>query len=112
MSAYLVRPRSSIADPSSREPRSSTCRSSRVYRTPRPPQALIDAIASIRPVEPELPIILTLAPVPARSSADPQGLDLPIQRSALDSRTPDGHGLVVLGDLGQAAVDGAASSTR
>jgi hypothetical protein len=33
-----------------------------------PPQVVIDAIASFRrPAEPELPIVLTLAPVPARS---------------------------------------------
>jgi hypothetical protein len=34
----------------------------------QPPQALLDAVASLRkPAEPELPIVLTLAPVPARS---------------------------------------------
>jgi hypothetical protein len=69
MSAYLVRPRSSIADPElARAAIVDLPPAGRVYPTPRPPQALIDAIASIRrPVEPELPIVLTLAPVPARS---------------------------------------------
>ena len=68
MSAYLVRPRSSIADPELARAAIVDLPIARVYRTPRPPQALIDAIASMRrPVEPELPIVLTLAPVPARS---------------------------------------------
>jgi hypothetical protein len=68
MSAYLVRPRSSIADPELARAATVELPTSRVYPTPRPPQALIDAIASIRrPVEPELPIVLTLAPVPARA---------------------------------------------
>jgi len=68
MSAYLVRSRSSIADPELARAATVDLPVVRVYRTPRPPQALIDAIASIRrPVEPELPIVLTLAPVPARS---------------------------------------------
>jgi hypothetical protein len=68
MSAYLVRPRSSIADPELARAAIVDLPIARVYRTPRPPQVLIDAIAWMRrPVEPELPIVLTLAPVPARS---------------------------------------------
>jgi len=68
MSAYLVRPRSSIADPELARAATVDLPTRRPLREFQPPQALLDAAASIRrPAEPELPIVLTLAPVPARS---------------------------------------------
>ncbi len=70
MSAYLLRPRSSIADPELARAATVDLPTSRSIpvSVPRPPQALLDAVASLRrPAEPELPIVLTLAPVPARS---------------------------------------------
>jgi hypothetical protein len=68
MSAYLVRPRSSIADPELARAATVDLPTGRSLRDLEPPQALIDAVASFRrPTEHELPIVLTLAPVPARS---------------------------------------------
>ena len=68
MSAYLLRPRSSIADPELARAATVELPTGRSFRDLEPPQAVIDAIASFRrPSEPELPIVLTLAPVPARS---------------------------------------------
>jgi len=68
MSAYLVRPRSSIADPELARVATVDLPTGRSIRDLQAPQALLDAIASLRkPSEPELPIVLTLAPVPARS---------------------------------------------
>jgi hypothetical protein len=68
MSAFLVRPRSSIVDPELARAATVDLPTGRSLRDLEPPQALIDALASLRrPVEPELPIILSLAPVPARS---------------------------------------------
>ena len=68
MSAYLVRPRSSIADPELARVATVDLPTGRSIRDMQPPQALLDAVASLRkPTEPELPIVLTLAPVPARS---------------------------------------------
>lgn len=68
MSAYLVRPRSSIADPELARAATVDLPTGRSFRDIEPPQALIDAVASFRrPTEPELPIVLTLSPVVARS---------------------------------------------
>jgi len=68
MSAFLVRPRSSIVDQELARVATVDLPTGRSLRDLEPPQALIDAFASLRrPVEPELPIVLTLAPVPARS---------------------------------------------
>jgi hypothetical protein len=68
MSAYLVRPRSSIADPELARMATVDLPTRRPIRELEPPQALLDAVASIRrPTEPELPIVLSLVPVPARS---------------------------------------------
>jgi len=68
MSAYLVRPRSSIADPELARAATVDLPTGRSFRDLQPPQALLDAVASLRkPAEPEPPIVLTLAPVPARS---------------------------------------------
>ena len=68
MSAFLVRPRSSIADPELARAATVDLPTGRSLRDLEPPQVLIDAVASFRrPAEPDLPIVLTLAPVPARS---------------------------------------------
>jgi hypothetical protein len=68
MSAYLLRPRSSIADPELARAATVDLPTGRSLRDLEPPQALLDAVASIRkPQEPELPIVLSLVPVPARS---------------------------------------------
>ena len=68
MSAYLVRPRSSIADAELARAATVDLPTGRSFRGVQPPQALLDAVASLRKsAEPELPIVLTLAPVPARS---------------------------------------------
>ncbi|HEY7700910.1 MAG TPA: hypothetical protein VIB02_01260 [Candidatus Limnocylindrales bacterium] len=68
MSAFLVRPRSSIADPELARAATVDLPTGRFVDLPRPPQAVVDAVASLRrPPEPELPIVLSLAPVPARS---------------------------------------------
>ena len=68
MSAYLVRPRSSIVDPELARAATVDLPTRRRIRDLEPPQAVIDAVASLRrPVEPELPIVLSLVPVPARS---------------------------------------------
>ena len=68
MSAYLVRPRSSIVDPELARAATVDLPTRRPIRELQPPQALLDAVASIhRPSEPELPIVLSLVPVPART---------------------------------------------
>ena len=68
MKSVSIRPRSSIADPELARAATVDLPTGRSIRDLQPPQALLDAVASIRkPQEPELPIILTLAPVPARS---------------------------------------------
>ena len=68
MSAFLVRPRSSIADPELARAATVDLPTGRSLRDREPPQVHIDAVASFRrPAEPDLPIVLTLAPVPARS---------------------------------------------
>lgn len=68
MSAYLVRPRSSIADPERAREAVVDLPTRHPIRDLEPPQALLDAVASLRrPAERELPIVLSLAPVPARS---------------------------------------------
>jgi hypothetical protein len=71
MSAYLVRPRSSIADPELARAATVDLPAGRLSGLPRPPQdvvdAVVDAVTSLRrPTEPEMPIVLSLAPVPAR----------------------------------------------
>ncbi len=68
MSAYRVRPRSSIADPELARAATIELPSHLPYSRPEVPQALLDAIATLRaPREPEMPIVLSLMPMPARS---------------------------------------------
>jgi hypothetical protein len=67
MSAYLVRPRSSIADPELA--RAATVDLPSGFQRPNVPEALIDAVEALRArnSEPDLPIVLSLAPVVVRS---------------------------------------------
>lgn len=67
MTIIRVRPRSSIADPELA--RAATVDLPAGFHRPTVPQALIDAVVALRTKsdEPEAPIILTLAPVPARA---------------------------------------------
>jgi hypothetical protein len=75
MSAYIVRPRSCIADPELARAAIVELPTGFAYRTPTTPRDLLKTAARAaaavqairRPVEPERMIVMTLAPVPART---------------------------------------------
>jgi hypothetical protein len=68
MSVIRVRPRSSIADPELARAATVDLPVAFTYRRPHTPRALVQAVAAFRrPIEPERTIVMTLAPVPARS---------------------------------------------
>jgi hypothetical protein len=75
MSVYRVRPRSCIADPELARMATVDLPAGFSYHRPETPQALVElavpavaALPSLRgPSEPERTIVMTLAPVPARS---------------------------------------------
>ncbi len=67
MSDFRVRPRSSIADPELARAATLDLPSTLEHRRPEVPQAMVDAIATIRAPKPEMPIVLSLMPMPARS---------------------------------------------
>jgi hypothetical protein len=75
MSVYRVRPRSCIADPELARMATVDLPVGFSYHRPETPQALIQlavravaALPTLRgPIEPERTIVMTLAPVPARS---------------------------------------------
>ncbi len=68
MSAYLVRPRSCIADPELARAAVVDLPAPFKYPRPEPREAIAKALAAWRgSIEPERMIVMTLAPVPARS---------------------------------------------
>jgi hypothetical protein len=75
MSAYILRPRSCIADPELARAATVELPTGFAYRTPTTPQDVLKTAARVaaaipalrRPVEPERMIVMTLAPVPART---------------------------------------------
>jgi hypothetical protein len=68
MSEVRIRPRSSIVDPELARAATVDLPAGMVELRPRTPKGLAQAIAALRhPVEPERTIVMTLAPVPARS---------------------------------------------
>jgi hypothetical protein len=68
MSEYLVRPRSSIADPELARLATLDLPAPFRYPRPEPREAIAKALAAWRgSIEPERMIVMTLAPVPARS---------------------------------------------
>jgi hypothetical protein len=63
-----IRPRSSIVDPELARAATVDLPVAFTYRRPHTPKALVEAIAAIRrPVEPDRTIVMTLAPVTART---------------------------------------------
>jgi hypothetical protein len=68
MSDVRIRPRSSIVDPELARAATVDLPVAIVVRRPHTPKALVQAIAAIRrPEEPERTIVMTLAPIAARS---------------------------------------------
>jgi hypothetical protein len=68
MSDVRIRPRSSIVDPELARAATVDLPAGPVELRPRTPKAFAQALAALRrPVEPERTIVMTLAPIPARS---------------------------------------------
>ena len=68
MSDVRIRPRSSIVDPELARAATVDLPAGTVERRPQTPKALVQALAAFRrPIEPERTIVMTLAPVAARS---------------------------------------------
>jgi hypothetical protein len=68
MSDVRIRPRSSIVDPELARAATVDLPVAIAVRRPHTPKALVQAIAAIRrPEEPERTIVMTLAPIAARS---------------------------------------------
>lgn len=68
MSHVRIRPRSSIVDPELARAATVDLPEGTVDRRPQTPRALVQAIAAFRrPTEPDRTIVMTLAPIPARS---------------------------------------------
>ena len=68
MSHVRIRPRSSIVDPELARAATVDLPETVIERRPQTPKALVQAIAALRrPAEPERTIVMTLAPVSARS---------------------------------------------